>query len=392
MQNKNPITIYAISHTDEQSLPFNNCKRTLRVVIRPNVQTEKVFLRFANYHGKTPLTIGQATIARCDKNGVLKEKPVTVTMKERPHFCLQPGEQKLSDKTCVRFCPDDYVAVSMYYPNEEKVHSGNLIDNLVLRSKQGNYSEQPSLPEKALQKRVERVSEKAYAALQTTALCEILAECDTTQCVVACLGDSVVQQGSWTVPFRTRLQKQFFGKAHLCNLGVGGGRLLQNASPDSRGLYGLSGIERFSRDLLSLSGLTHAILALGSNDIGLPGMEGVPLSELPTLEQYANAMQALAQTLREHKIKAYATTMLPRNLQGTYNEQREALRKQFNQWIRTAPCFDAVLDFDVVVSKPQGELGMREHYMMRDGLHPTPLAGLRLAQSIDLSLFKEENL
>lgn len=57
----------------------------------------------------------------------------------------------------------------------------------------------------------------------------------------------------------------------MCNLGIGGNRLLYGATPASRGMYGHAGIERYRYDLLPIEGLTHAVFALGTNDLGHPG-------------------------------------------------------------------------------------------------------------------------
>ena len=46
-------------------------------------------------------------------------------------------------------------------------------------------------------------------------------------------------------------------------------------------MYGHAGIERYRYDLLPIEGLTHAVFALGTNDLGHPGTGGAPEEELP---------------------------------------------------------------------------------------------------------------
>ena len=47
-----------------------------------------------------------------------------------------------------------------------------------------------------------------------------------------------------------------------------------------------------------MEGLTHAILALGTNDIGLPGKDSAPEGQLITLMDYQAALEPMVDTLR----------------------------------------------------------------------------------------------
>jgi hypothetical protein len=51
-----------------------------------------------------------------------------------------------------------------------------------------------------------------------------------------------------------------------------------------------------------------------------------------------------------------------------------------------------VLDFDKVLRRTDGKPGMQEGYVLPDGLHPSPLGGMVLAKSIDISLFGSEDV
>ena len=154
------------------------------------------------------------------------------------------------------------------------------------------------------------------------------------------------------------------------------------------GLNGKAGIERFARNVLSLSGLTHAILELGSNDIGLPDEHGVPESELITPAEYITGMEKMAGQLRERGVTVYAATIAPRVLDGKpFDAEREQLRQEMNTLLRRSASFDAILDFDIWLRRPDGGPGMREGCVLPDGLHPSPFGGMCIAKEIDLSLF-----
>jgi lysophospholipase L1-like esterase len=71
----------------------------------------------------------------------------------------------------------------------------------------------------------------------------------------------------------------------VVNQGIAGNRLLR----DEVGEHALA---RFDREVLSIPGLTHVVVHLGMNDLGLPGMSGEPPA---TSDALIEAFKALAQ-------------------------------------------------------------------------------------------------
>lgn len=383
-------SVFAMSHTDVRIQPFHNHGRTLRLIVHANVSAHALRVRFANWCGEVPLPIGAASLALCDAQGSLRPdtlKPLTVGGVLT--FTLEPGKDILSDELTFQVRPGDYIALNIYYPSDERVVSGNWVSHRALRSRPGNFSADLSLPQPNLLSRFARTVIVNDMTVSVTSVCEIIAHSDTKTRVLACFGDSITQQGNWTLPLSKRLNRTYPGQISLCNLGISGNRLLHDSTGTAGGLNGIAGIRRFERDLLPMHGLTHTILEIGSNDIGEPGGQGIPEDELITPAQYAEAMQRLANTLHERNVRVYVATIPPRPFTSPYTEEREPLRLAMNDWIRTAPCFDAVLDFDAVLRRDDGKPGMKDGCSLPDKLHPSPYGGLLVAKSIDLSLFGE---
>ena len=382
------VSIFTQAHADQRSLPFNNRGRTVRMVLSANIATCALAVRLANYYGEADLPIGKARIGLCDAKGKLcTANSLALTVQGQQQFVLPVGETVLCDTLPIQLHPGDYFAISLYYPSPLRVASGNRCDCFTQRSRLGDYCEVCELPKPGLLTRLSRTAAASGFMVQATSVCEVLAQSSTPHRVLACFGDSIVQQGNWTVPLRKLLAKRYPGEVSLCNLGIGGNRLLGDAAPSTKGLYGLAGVRRFAREVLELQGLRYVVLALGVNDIGLPGYEGVPNTDLPGLPAYSAAMQELADSLHAQGVRVYAATLTPRTLQPPFDEEREALRQMFNEWIRSAACFDAVLDFDKALRREDGLPGMKDRYALADGLHPSPYGGLWMAKSIDLSLF-----
>ena len=64
--------------------------------------------------------------------------------------------------------------------------------------------------------------------------------------VVAAFGDSIMQQGAWVTPFTLRLYERFPGEVSVCNLGIGGNRLL-HALAEIAGLVAVAQFDRLVR-------------------------------------------------------------------------------------------------------------------------------------------------
>ena len=385
-----PRAIFAMAHTDLRAVPFNNHSRTMRLVVESNADAMALWVRFSNRCGTCPLVVGAVSLARCNRDGILTPGTlVPLTVGGVQCFEIPPGADMLSDTLRFPLAPGDYFALNIYYPENSRVESGNWMGVGTLRSRPGNFSADLEMPGPSLVSRFARTVVIAGLTTTTTTVAEIVALCPAPGRVVACFGDSITQQSNWTAPLQKLLHHRYPGEISLCNLGISGNRLLYGSPPKLGKLYGISGLARFEEDVMALPGLTHCIIGLGTNDLGHPGYMGTPQSEMITLPEYAAAMEKLARRLHEENVFAYASTLCPRPLAGTYDEERETLRLAINQWIRTTPCFDAVLDFDAVLRREDGPPGMKDGYAIPDGLHPSPLGGMMLAKSIDLALFQE---
>lgn len=203
--------------------------------------------------------------------------------------------------------------------------------------------------------------------------------------VLACFGDSLTHHGMWTTPLFQHLYNEFPGKIAGFEVGINGNRLLQD-SLDYQNTLGISGVKRFNHDILELFGLTHVIIALGINDIGLPGTEKTSISEFPELEDMKRAYEDMALELRNMGIKAIAATITPRNWNCSYIQRRENLRLKFNDWILNTNVFDKVFDFSSVLAE-DGRSGLKRTYDSGDGIHITDVGGKKLQEAINIDCF-----
>lgn len=384
------VAAFAVAHTDISAQPFNNAQRTVRVLVPNNLPGTGLWLHFCSDYAEKPVWVEDATVAIADEKGRLMPGTVRpVKVHGDTSFALCPHRAAVSDFVRLPVQPGQTIAVSLYYPGDDKVTSGNFVSTFAQRSVKGNFTHAAALPKARL-----------WSDLATTVLPWDLSSAVTTLravCVqqpaawpaprvVAAFGDSIMQQGAWVTPFTLRLYERFPGEVSVCNLGIGGNRLLHDSPAAVRGFYGRAGIERYRRDLLQIDGLTHVLFALGTNDIGLPGKDGAPETDLITPEQYARAVTQIASELRARGVKVFAGKMLPRELNHVYTPEREALRAELNRWLESCPLFDAVLDLGAPIADESG-VGMKKEFALPDGLHPNRAGGKCIADAIDLELF-----
>ncbi len=383
---------WSISHASILMTFCNSQKRTSRIIIPNNIDTERIRLRFSNLYGHRSVVVGNARIALCDAEGALVEhsdRELIVGGKTR--FTVPKRSEIFSDEIPFSLRAGQHLAVSLYFPSRLRPLSGNEIRQQTLRSIPGDYcSEQEFPPEEEVlvpKPIVEKVPDARIPVTPILSGLDVYTE--VTPRVIACFGDSITQQSTWTRPLTQRLYDAYPGQVTLSNHGIGGNRLLHDTAPVFEDLFGDAGIHRFEHDILSIEGLTHVIFALGTNDIGTPGEFGIPREQLPALGAYYDAVTAMVGTLHERGVKVFGATLLPRAATKNFDEEREAMRLAINDWIRTSGVFDRVLDFEASTRRGDGTRGLRPEFDCGDGLHPSPAGGAAIAESIDITYFME---
>ncbi len=384
------VCTFAVAHTDLAAQPFNNAARTVRVLVPNNLPGSAVYVKFSNYYGDRPVWVGNATIALADEAGNLLPGTVRpLTVYGDTSFALVPQRDVFSDRVPLPVLPGQTLAVSLYYPLADKVVSGNFVGTFAARSVKGDYCAEGQLPKARLLSTLSRSVLPWDVTSAVTTLSAVLVEQEDTAPrprVVAAFGDSIMQQGAWVTPFTRRLYEAYPGAASVCNLGIGGNRLLHDSPAFFKGMYGHAGTRRFAWDLAPVEGLTHALLCLGTNDLGLPGRDGAPEEELITLPDYQAGVSVLVEQLRRSGVKVYAGLLLPRAVNKAFPSEREDLRLAINEWLTGCGLFDAVLDLGAPIAAEEGP-GMKKEYALPDGLHPNKAGGLAIAEAIDLGLF-----
>ena len=160
--------------------------------------------------------------------------------------------------------------------------------------------------------------------------------------------------------------------------GIGGNRILLDG-------YGPSALTRFDRDVLSMPGVSSVVLLEGINDIGVATGPINPHDPV-TASQLIDGLAQLAAQAHAHRLKVIGATLTPYKGAGYFSPAGEAIREQLNTWIRTAPVFDGVIDFDKITANPADPTSLDPAYDHGDHLHPSDAGYKAMADAINLSL------
>jgi len=168
----------------------------------------------------------------------------------------------------------------------------------------------------------------------------------------------------------------------VINQAAGGNRVLADGN-------GPNTIGRVDRDVLSHSGVRYAMIFEGVNDIGVAANDNATQQLIG--DELIIAFKQISTRLHAVGIPLFAATITPfgSNTPGYADPTREVTRQRINDFIRTSPVFDAVIDFDKVVADPAVPSRLAAKFDSGDGLHPNVAGYSAMADAFDLDLFSQ---
>ncbi|MCQ2591829.1 MAG: GDSL-type esterase/lipase family protein [Treponema sp.] len=344
---------------------------SLRQIVKTSIATSKIRVKFSNLFGESPMELKEVHIAFSKGSGsgaIQTESDKCLLFNGNKSVEIKENSEIYSDILDFPMPERTEVSISICFgkvPEKITGHSGSRTNSFF---EQGNkvLAEQFSHEKKAAHWFV-------LAGIETT-----VAENQNAKAIV-CLGDSITDgrgttddlQNRWTDILANRLVAHNKNNLAVINEGIGGTCLTY------------SGVERFSRDVLSQPGIAYLILFYGINDILYANK-----SSQTIIEVYKNMIQKA----REQNIIVYGGTILPAGKCKDMTEEKEKIRQEVNQWILSTPAeeggFNGVIDFASIMGDSQNPLWLNTNWNFEnDGLHPNADGYFAMGNFIDLSLF-----
>jgi lysophospholipase L1-like esterase len=217
---------------------------------------------------------------------------------------------------------------------------------------------------------------------------------------VVAFGDSITDgslstlngDDRWPDVLARRLRAVHGNRIGVVNAGIGGNQVVgpSSYSPTRPFPGGPSALMRLERDVLGLSGVRAVIWLEGINDFSTNGNAG--------MEAVRDGLTEGVRRMRAHLpgVRVIGATLVSAlNAVPSHHgfAEEDAKRRALNDFIRRSDVFDAVVDFDAVVTDPvSGE--MRTEFVHNttvggpgDKLHPNRLGYLAMGMAVDLGVF-----
>lgn len=344
---------------------------TLRYPIRMCFSGSQIRLRFSNLTGTEPVILNKVYIAVKAES----YKPIPVTFGESKELKMMPGTEMDSDPVPVDISAGDTLEVSMYMAGYTQLNAGTLITGPLSKGQYsyGDFGECPTLPADLTR------NTNWFYFLNTI---DILTE--EQNHALVCYGDSITAQ-SWPDYLAIRVFEKF-PHVSVIRRAVSGTRILRQYNCITYQAYGLKGETRFPIEL-NVAGAHAVIIQHGINDIIHPvGIEVNPFrpwSDMPTCQDLIKGMQQLyIEHARKLGIQVWSGTLLPIHGWRTYTPERDVLRNDFNEWLRTSLDFDGCIDFDLAVRNPKEPDSFAPGFDSGDHLHPSESAYKAMADAV----------
>jgi lysophospholipase L1-like esterase len=360
------------------SINFND--QTLRQIVHTSIGGRRVRVIFSNVYGTGPLAIGGARVALRDKAAaIVANSGRELTFGGSRTVSIPSGAVLFSDPVDLSVAALADLAVDLYLPGDTAASTSPLTTHSGARqtsyvSTKGNHVGALDMPV--------QTTTSAWFFLSRV---EVMAP-EATGAVVM-LGDSITDgfnstpdtNRRWPDDFAKRLKGASgalsFG---VLNLGIDGNRVLTDGA-------GVSALARFDRDVLAQTGVTHVVVLEGINDLG------ITRNPRPVVGDLITGHLQLIERAHARGLKILGATLLP--YEGTifpdyYSTEGDAVRRKFNDWLRTSKAYDGVIDFDAVVRDPAHPARMLPQYDSGDHLHPNDAGYAAMANAVNLALFK----
>jgi hypothetical protein len=322
--------------------------QTLRMIVKPDIWSDTMRVRLSNTWGSAPVTFGRVTIGLQSFSGAtVAGTNRQVTFGGQVSVSVAAGAEIFSDAVRVGWARGDddgdgvspavegrNLAISMFIPGSSgpmTFHGTALQESFLGAPNTGDHTGDDA----------DTAFPYETSSWFFVDAVDVLAPADTRVLVGA--GSSSVD-GSITTPgnndrflnwMSRRLHEAYGQHVSVVNEGIGGDTAAAPTEPgQTRPLLQVLP-ERFSRDIIGVSGVTDVLFYAGTNDFG---------DHIPSSQSIASLKNMVA-ILHGRGIKAIGSTLITNVGQAGTSAATYTAHNDINQFILTPGNFDSVADF-----------------------------------------------
>jgi lysophospholipase L1-like esterase len=356
---------------------------SVRQVARVSIGGSAVRIRLSNVYGTKPLRVTGASIGKAGDQGSVQAGTLRpLTFNHSPATVIPVGQEAVSDAALLFTAPLDRLAVTVYFAEPTGPASFHLLSFEPSYRADGDHRFDPSGA---------AFDETNQSFYYLTGV-DVLGRHHGRRHAVVAFGDSITD-GAFSTPgadnrYPDELAERLVAAGRplgVLNAGIGANRLL-----DDSPCFGLNAVNRFPHDVLNEPRVRTVIVLDSTNDLlsmSLPSSEcGAAHPDL-TAADLIEGFRDLIDLAHSRGIRIIGATVLPfkDDTYGLWNPAVEQVRDEVNTWMRTSGEFDAVVDFDKVMSNPADPDQLNPAYDGGDRLHPNDAGFRAMAAAIDLN-------
>lgn len=355
---------------------------TVRQIVRLSLGGSQVRVRISNAYGSEMLVVNEASIARAVRPGSSEQvagslQPLRFNGSSAVR--IPAGAEYVSDPVELAVTSGLDLAVSMHLANAAGQQTGHAGARTTTYLAPGSQVGAASLRDAKTVTRWHQLADVEVSAAPAARAVVVIGDSITDG-----YGATTDANNRWTDHLVQRIAQDGKRPLAVINAGIGGGRLLREG-------LGPSLVTRFERDVLARNGVSHALVFIGVNDIGVlrRAKEDTPQAIEAMLGDFKQAHLQMIARAHAKGICVIGATITPFMGSQYYGPapHNEALRQAVNDWVRTEKAFDGVLDFDGVLRDPARPSYLAKAYDSGDGLHPSHAGYAALAAAVPLQQF-----
>ena len=342
--------------------------QSVRNIIRTSVGGTNLRMSLSNAFGSGPVTFDSAWVGRAGEGAAVA--PGThrrLTFGGRTTVTVPAGAEVLSDPLPGDVPAQSTLAVSVHVVGAAGTVSGHKLAH------QTNYISTAG-------DHAGDESGSAFTTPTTSSAWVESAVVETPQQVgtMVALGDSITDGDKSTTSANRRwpdhlarrmLQEPGPHRFGVMNAGISGNRVTADGS-------GISAQARFDRDALAQPGVRTVVVMEGVNDLRW----SLATKPADLIQPY----QQLIARAHARGVCVVGGTITPWEGGSLWSAEKDAIRGQVNQWIRTSGELDGVVDFDAAIRDPAHPARMLAAYDSGDHLHPGDAGYAAMADAVSL--------
>lgn len=375
---------HAAARTGLSQDGFEN--QTIRMSIRASVGGTAARIRLSNVFGLKPLVIGDVTIGLPVAKDGAEVRPETlhdVTFGGRRSVTVQKGAERLSDEIPMTVPALATLIVSIWLPIATGPTTFHTVSRATSYLSKGNHTAD------GIAATYSPISIPNPIPGKTDSPWFFLSGLDVRSAKahgsVVVFGDSISDgfqstlraDHRWPDRLAERLAKLPADRhaPGVLNQGMSGNSLGHQAPFVPQ--LGPNALARLHRDLIGQTGVRTAVIEIGINDLLIfNDNSGAIVGELRQVIDQAHASD----------IKVVVCTLMPWEGWATWTEDRDKVRLAVNDYLRSSPDIDTLVDLDALMRDPDEPDHLKRKYDSGDHVHPNDAGYLAIANAMPLDV------